>query len=411
MRKSNPPEPPEEISKYIREGLENTLGGSTDWTLSGSAILRKLLYCKHPQRTYKLKSNVMNLKKILFIFGVLGILLTVPLAWGDVVQPWLSDTETPLPSEQKIGELTEPRQMPETFSFYNGSVPEDKYNLYRINTSSGSRLRLAVVNNSREFDLGRILSQLNQTSREFGLVSDDVTGHITYIEGVRENGYAKPLDDVFWSEPLDSPIHIHEYVHTGQNYATSKPPRDSQNMLWIREGEADYYALYVSQRIGSISLGEYNGRMLSRYVRSTLYNQTLVNLSREDLRAAGGTNIQYKKGSVVFSALDREIRQSTGSNKTVLNLSYEIRDRRRVVTRSSFNSILEDVAGKPMKNWTEDYVEGKQTPFPHLRGLSSPVVLLSTLIWARIGPVLTIVSFGGMVVLKIFERLELIKSE
>jgi hypothetical protein len=282
---------------------------------------------------------------------------------------------------------TDEVNLPDRYNLEYGTIPPSEYNLYTVDTTEG-QLDLVVINGTR-FSARETLSLLNTTT-QMGLASPPVTGYVVGpTTAAPEEGRA--YGNKFWASPdlsvaylivtalgdrRTTNVPVHEYVHTGQWFYTSS------DMEWYIEAEAEFYGVYIPQKGGEISAGRYNAEMIHRYLRYksediALGSPTEKRLQNSDAKAP---RVDYMKGSVVLSALDGEIREKTGGDKTILDLSRGLRNNPKI-SHGVLNNELRKVTGTDMSNWTERYVAGNETPQPRLVKTGSPFVLFSTGYW------------------------------
>ncbi len=102
-----------------------------------------------------------------------------------------------------------------------------------------------------------------------------------------------------------SNVPMHEYVHTLYGvFGTG-------DVYWLKEGTAEYFGYLVSVHAGVGSFGEF---------RSTLETEEHADIVLADIGPDSATNADYLKGAHVLGALDTEIRERSGGERTLTSV-------------------------------------------------------------------------------------------
>ncbi len=145
-------------------------------------------------------------------------------------------------------------------------------------------------------------------------------------------------------ERLDEPANVwlHEYVHTRQGYTSATDFR------WFTEATATYYAAlltYEQDRIefadlaGALSLGE-----RQRFSQSVLTDPQ-----------SWASAADYRLGSLVTGAIDKEIREDTAGEESFEAVFRQANAHEGVVTAADFREIVRQTASEEVATQTETY--------------------------------------------------------
>lgn len=174
----------------------------------------------------------------------------------------------------------------------------------------------------------------------------------------------------------------HEYFHVW-NVKRLRPaalgPFDYENevytrSLWVAEGITSYYDDLMVRRSGLASEAEYlealsesidrlqttPGRQVTSLSQSSF--DAWIKLYRPDENSVNSTVSYYNKGLLVAWLLDTEIRMASGEKKClddVMRAAYaKFSD--RGYQEGEFRSLVMEVAGTPLTEFFDDYLDGTQ---------------------------------------------------
>ena len=170
------------------------------------------------------------------------------------------------------------------------------------------------------------------------LDSDDEVTLFVAAEPLRSGGLA--IGDDFWvrDEVLPPAVTLwHEFTHTQQEY---DPTADSE---WSIEGGADYLGALLALRQGEIQYDEFRNRL-------AVGNTHDVSLADSDTWE--GTRANYELGALVLAALDREMRDGSGSYEALL----QAKNGKERVSDAEFEALAGDVAGTDLSEFFDTHV-------------------------------------------------------
>ncbi|MGH8655902.1 MAG: hypothetical protein ACREYE_28640 [Gammaproteobacteria bacterium] len=138
---------------------------------------------------------------------------------------------------------------------------------------------------------------------------------------------------------------LHELVHVAMRIRTV-PPDD-----WIVEGLAEFYALKIMRRSGTITKNRY-----------AIAHQALSDWGEDvaSLRQPHASGAVTAKAVGVFRALDQEIRKRTKGQHDLDDVARELAsDYRKPVSLKKLREVAERIAGGSLEALVLDPVEGK----------------------------------------------------
>ena len=152
-------------------------------------------------------------------------------------------------------------------------------------------------------------------------------------------------------ERLDDPgnVWLHEYVHTRQAF---EPTTETQ---WFVEGSASYYAARLTLEAGGIRFNDFR-RELARG-EAPEYEETV--LTDPETWALGA---QYRKGSLVAGALDRQIRSESNRSTSLDRVFSALNARSEPVTAERFQTAVDDAGGSTSVTVHNRYVSTQAVP-------------------------------------------------
>ena len=171
----------------------------------------------------------------------------------------------------------------------------------------------------------------------------DAAGRLSRVEvDGRQDAY------VAAAEPLDTPDNawFHEYVHSRQAYETAS------EMAWFDDASAEYYAAWLAYEGGHVS-------------REAFYDYVRTDEKRDAVLAASKTatdGASYFKGMRVLAALDAEIREASGGDRTLTVVVRAMNAHEGAVDRTAFADLVADAAGEPRDEWLATYVGTDAAP-------------------------------------------------
>ncbi|MFB6253381.1 MAG: hypothetical protein ABEI06_02095 [Halobacteriaceae archaeon] len=140
---------------------------------------------------------------------------------------------------------------------------------------------------------------------------------------------------------------FHEYVHTRQGFRTTAA------IQWVIEGSADYYAGYLSLKLGLITFEEFRNDL----DQGSKYRDVI--LANPETWRPGAI---YLKGSLVYGNIDRKIRKATNSRKTAGDVLSLMNLASSPVTANMFYSFIESVGGRKVADYAYFYTTTDNVP-------------------------------------------------
>lgn len=143
----------------------------------------------------------------------------------------------------------------------------------------------------------------------------------------------------------------HEYVHTRQEF----DPADE--LRWIREGSANYYAY-----LETVREGDYPYRSLpwwdAEQRQDRLQNDTVL----ADPKTWHDFT-DYNVGPIVLATLEARIRNGS-TDATLTAVFRRMNDHQGAVTAADFRRFVAEAAGTSQQAWLERHVSGSAVPAP-----------------------------------------------
>ncbi|MFC7018459.1 MULTISPECIES: hypothetical protein [Haloarcula] len=146
-------------------------------------------------------------------------------------------------------------------------------------------------------------------------------------------------------EPVSVPanVWVHEYRHTRQHYRTT------EEMRWLAEGSADYYAATITLRQGHVGYDRFRTRI-------TTERSERADLSRPETWDA--RTAPYHKGGRVVAALDVRIQRRTGWEHSFEDVLALLTVQEDPVTLESFVDAVATVADRETAAFARQAVTG-----------------------------------------------------
>jgi hypothetical protein len=177
---------------------------------------------------------------------------------------------------------------------------------------------------------------------------------------LRTSGSAR--GDSLWvhaDRPPDSRIYVHEYVHTRQEFETTR------RMSWIVEAQAAYY-----------------DRLLLLYRGTTTYRRfhAQVSTARDATRRLAPANrtaytiaADYTKGARVLAALDAKIRAASERNASLADVFRRLNRHEGRVSYADFEDAVAAVSGPRFDEWLDRHLTTANAPtVPDNQSLYAP---------------------------------------
>lgn len=149
----------------------------------------------------------------------------------------------------------------------------------------------------------------------------------------------------------------HEYAHSRQNHS------HKERGFWLFEAEATYYQMLSSYRQGKIPW-DGDTRSFRELLDVPRDREADVRLTDPDT----WTSIsEYDLGSLVLGALDQRIRQLTDGKRSYHDVGRKLNrrgsdDNEVSLDYQDFLDILETVAGEPLDDFADRYIDGTDIP-------------------------------------------------
>lgn len=189
--------------------------------------------------------------------------------------------------------------------------------------------------------IDEIGATLTAATDQFSAGSDDEVTAFVVTSPLRLGGLAVGSD--FWVHEenlLPETVLYHEFAHTRQQYERTSDVR------WTVEGGAEYYALLLALKQGTIEYHEFDERLS----RGGEYDDVV--LTEPDSWA--GTDGDYEQGALVLAALDELIRDSgSGSLEDVFRSANDGEQ----LTADRFRSLSSTAAGRDLDTFFAEHVQ------------------------------------------------------
>lgn len=169
---------------------------------------------------------------------------------------------------------------------------------------------------------------------------------------VRSGGLAHPEAGEFWvydesQLEVPEPVWFHEYAHLCQQYRTTT------EMQWAIEGFADCYATLVAYSEDLISEETTYEHFAEAEHKSAVLSEP---------SSWSSDHVPFSKGESVLYVLDRKIREQTGEDSWLGDVSYQMNQLGEPVSYRSFRSIVVDIAGPELGDWVDEHVTTSAWP-------------------------------------------------
>ena len=203
------------------------------------------------------------------------------------------------------------------------------------------------------------LEHLNSTTLQFRRWGYDTENRSRSFLGLVAHEYFH-----LWNVKRIRPIQLGPFDYQNENYTT---------LLWEMEGVTSYYSGQILLRAGFLTPYQYLNRIEGSI--SSLENQpgnkvqsaamssynTWIKFYRSNENSYNTEISYYSKGAVLGMLLDLEIINSTNGNKSyddVFRLLYNkyYKKLKRGFTEDEFQSAVEEIAGKNLDNFFNNYV-------------------------------------------------------
>lgn len=229
------------------------------------------------------------------------------------------------------------------------------YDTYTTDTG-GQELRLVVPEPASLSKAPAMLLDAITNASQYLVASPHQSVLIfTPPDPVRSGGLAHPEAGEFWVYDesrlaVPEPTWFHEYVHLCQQYQTTT------EMEWAIEGFADCYATLIAYSQSLIS----EETAYDHFTESEYKSAVLSDPSSWD-----SESVPFSKGESVLYVLDYKIREQSGDENWLGDVSYEMNQLDEPVSYRSFRSIVVDLGGSELGNWVDRHVTTSAWPeFP-----------------------------------------------
>ncbi len=150
-------------------------------------------------------------------------------------------------------------------------------------------------------------------------------------------------------------VWLHEYVHSRQSFA-GVADGTTEEMRWLVEGQADYYAALVAYDLGLVEYAVFRD-FLERGQHSPYDTGVLA-----DPTTWADPETDYARGPLALVAIDREIRTATGNDRTLADAMRALNRADQPITLADFHGAVEDAGGPEARAVAERYVETDAIP-------------------------------------------------
>jgi hypothetical protein len=161
----------------------------------------------------------------------------------------------------------------------------------------------------------------------------------------------EPAATVNAREPVATPtnVWVHEYRHMHQSYRTT------DEMRWLNEGSADYYAAAITLRQGRISYARY---------RTRITTERHENASLTGPETWTSPSVPYDKGARVVAALDVRIQRETAWQRSFADVLRVLAMQDRPITVAMFTEAVSTVAGEDLDSFVTRALTGSAPEVP-----------------------------------------------
>lgn len=151
---------------------------------------------------------------------------------------------------------------------------------------------------------------------------------------------------------------VHEFFHVSDGFEKDK--RDGE---WIKEGLAEYYALKLLQKAEFITQEQFF-EGIKIFKKNGIWG---VNLARSK-----NQKVHYKNAPVVFFVLDQMIQKETHDLQSLDDVVKLLADEEKPIGTKVFRQKAEEVFGRSLKKFFQNYVIGGRVPNlkPYLKSTS-----------------------------------------
>lgn len=223
-------------------------------------------------------------------------------------------------------------------------------------TAVGQRFTLVVPRAAGEYNETRLFETLTMAARELDVGGRDAHVNVTVgPEPIRRGGQTVGGSDFWVAAGAGPTTTIHEYVHTRQAYDVRK------ELLWFREGNAEYYEMLFAMRSGHLSYRQFRESVTTAEDADVVLSQT---------SGEGYVEAKYTKGERVVAALDARIRRATDGNRSLQTVFRRMNAHEGNVSYDEFATMVSEAAGTDMRPWLNKYVRTRAAPtVPEIPGL------------------------------------------
>jgi hypothetical protein len=212
---------------------------------------------------------------------------------------------------------------------------------------------------SRQFDVGPRYSYVNAYTVTDPIRRGGAAG--THEFWVHDSA-TFDFGSEYWGGVIPANTWLHEYTHTRQLFVGNSSVQLGDQMWWFAEASASYYAVELTTRQQYAGPCEYT-HYFWNVSRIRMGRVVLNNQSRWGPNDQG----QYRKGAVVLSALDQQIRNETNGKRTLDDVVYHVNTHNGTVTYDDFKEIVKTVAGTSLDSWLDTRITTSMDPDPGLR--------------------------------------------
>lgn len=165
--------------------------------------------------------------------------------------------------------------------------------------------------------------------------------------GMTDSGRAVRNRYLFVRDGTGPGTWLHEYVHSRQTFTTT------EEMRWFTEGSAEYYGVYLADRIEGRGLERVDDRFGREPGASGV-------LSRPDTWES--RYVPYTTGGQVVAYLDRRVRAETDGRRTFLDVFRRLNGRENVSVADLRDATAAVVGSRTLDDEITRYVTTRATP-------------------------------------------------
>ncbi|WP_254864469.1 peptidase [Halovivax gelatinilyticus] len=281
--------------------------------------------------------------------------------WGIVAVPrvsfsWRHDRGTEIGVERSVT-VDGPGAIGDTIAVFG---PVEEY----VSDDGPERLRLVVPEAaSLDESPDDILDVLGEaaTSLAVGAANDEffVVAAPTGTVEWRARGAQYGADDAWVRDDAalsDLPnVWLHEYVHSRQPFA-GVDDGTTDELQWLIEGQADYYAALFALEQDLVDYQTFRA-FLERGSQHP-YDAGIL----ADPSTWADPETDYARGPLALYAVDREIREATANDLTLVDALRDVTRADQPVGLAAYYAAVEDVGGADARSTAERYVETESIP-------------------------------------------------